>query len=169
MISYLAIAIGVLTFCFGILGLWDFPKISMKGKRKKIIMCILIALILLLTIWIVIINKSKEEEGIRYKKYSNYEKQKNRLMIEGLSPSDIENLGDENPLLRRYYLIGQENERTGSFEEAIKNYEEILKYRLSSYKDQALAYNLIGNCYLEIYEICEFRSIRTAIPKASGH
>lgn len=116
MISYLAIAIGVLTFCFGILGLWDFPKISMKGKRKKIIMCILIALILLLTIWIVIINKSKEEEGIRYKKYSNYEKQKNRLMIEGLSPSDIENLGDENPLLRRYYLIGQENERTGSFE-----------------------------------------------------
>jgi len=149
---YIQIIIGILAFILVILGIRDFPKVGIKGKRKKMIMYAIGALILVLTVCIIIIAKSKEEEYIQYKIDSNYEKQKTRLISKGLPESYIEELGN-NPLFKQIYLEGQEYERIGNFKKAIESYNKIFKYRLSIDVNKVSAYNLIGSCYFNLYEL----------------
>ena len=116
-------------------------------------------LILGLSVSIIIDERNKEVKTIQKdseleEKYYdlNQEVQRTRLIERGLTDSQIESLG-ENPLLKQAYDKGQESERIGSFKEAIESYEEILKFRLSSNVDKVSAYNLVGNCYSDLYEL----------------
>lgn len=149
---YLGITIGILTFFLLILGMIDLLKFGIKGKRKKTIMCIIGALILLLSVYIVIDNRRTEEKFTKYKLSVNYETQINRLLSKKLPDSYIEELGN-NPLFKQTYIEGQEYERIGNFKKAIECYNEIFKYRLSSNVDKVSAYNLIGSCYFNLYEL----------------
>ena len=142
-----------------ILGLKVFPKFGIKGKKKIIIIFIILILISGINVWNIIDERNKEEkitqENIELKQENiaiNHEVQRNRLMIKGLPESYIESLG-ENLLFNQAYKEGQEYERTGNYKKAIVSYEEILKYRLSSDVDKVSAYNLFGSCYFNLHEL----------------
>ncbi len=142
-----------------ILELKVFHKFGIKGKRKNIIRIIIVILISGINVWSIIDNNYKEEEitkkniELEQKYYDlNQEAQRTRLMGRGLTDSQIESLG-ENPLLQLDYNEGQEHERTGNFKEAIESYEKILKFRPSDDVNKVSAYNLVGNCYFDLYEL----------------
>jgi len=142
-----------------ILELKVFHKLGIKGKRKNIIRIIIVILISGINGWSIIENSYKEEKitkkniELEQKYYNlNQEAQRTRLMGRGLTDSQIESLG-ENPLFKLYYNEGQEHERTGNFKEAIESYEKILKFRPSSDVNKVSAYNLVGNCYFDLYEL----------------
>ena len=141
-----------------ILGLKDFPKLGIKGKRKLTIIIIVI-LISGINLGNIIYEKNKEEKFTQ--KYTELERkyydlkqeaQRTRLMGRGLTDSQIESLG-EDPLLKLDYNEGQEHERTGNYKEAIESYEKILKYRPSSNFNKVSAYVLVGICYFDLYEL----------------
>ena len=135
----------ILGFILSILGIINIRK---PGIKNKIILGIGI-LILVLNFCNDQVTKFKEEE---FKNAVSYEMQRTRLISKGLSESEIENLG-RNPLLKQSYKKGQEYEREGSFKKAIKSYNEIIKYSFSSDIDRVSAYNLIGLCYFNLYEL----------------
>ena len=146
---YINIIVYVLGFILLILGIIGFRK---PGKKNKIIVVIGI-LVLVLNFYNENVKKSKEEEFMHFKNAVSYEIQKlylNRIN-KGLSKSEIENLG-RDPLLKQAYEKGQKYERMGSFKKAIESYNEIIIYSLSSDGDRVSAYNLIGLCYLNLYE-----------------
>jgi tetratricopeptide (TPR) repeat protein len=142
-----------------ILGLRVLPKFGIKGKKKIIIIFIILILISGINLLNAIYERNKEEKNTQEKieltreNYAlKYEAQRSRLIERGLTDSQIESLG-ENPLLKLDYNEGQEHERTGNFQEAIQSYEKILKFRPSNDVDKVSAYNLVGNCYFNLYEL----------------
>jgi len=155
-VLYLNILVVILVL---VLELNVFPKLGIKGKKRNIIRFIILILISGINFGDVIDERNKIEkitqENIELKQENydlNYEVQRSRLTGRGLTDSQIESLG-ESPLLKQAYNEGQECERTGNFKEAIKSYGEILKFRPSSDADKVSAYNLIGNCYSDLYEL----------------
>ena len=149
-----------------ILGLKDFPKLGIKGRRKLTIIIIILILIAGINFWDIVDERNKEEKNTQEKielkqkdteleqvDYAiKYEIQRIYLIEMGLTDSQIESLGEE-PLLELYYNEGKVYERTGNFKESIESYERILKFRLSSDVNKVLAYNLVGSCYFNLYEL----------------
>jgi len=142
-----------------ILELKYFPKLGIKGKKRNIIRILIVILIAGINFWDIIDERNKEEKytqeniELEQENYAlNYEIQRFYLMEMGLTDSQIESLG-EKPLLKLYYNEGQEYERTGNFKESIESYERIFKFRPSNDVDKVSAYNLVGNCYFNLYEL----------------
>ena len=138
------IIIAILGFILIILGI-GFHKFGIKDKIKVVIGILII--VFAVYNGRVVIFKEKE-----FKEDVSNEIQITHLISMGLSESEIENLG-RNPLLKQAYEKGQEYERVGSFKKAIESYNEIIKYSLSSDRDRVSAYNLIGLCYFNLYEL----------------
>ena len=149
--------VGVILTLF--LGLKILPKFGIKGKKKIIIIFLIVISISGINLVNTIYERIKEEkdaqEYIELRQETTavkYEVQKIYLIGRGLTDSQIESLG-ENPLLKLDYTEGQEHERIGNFKEAIQSYEKILKFRPSSDVNKVSAYNLVGNCYFNLYEL----------------
>jgi len=130
-----------------ILGLKVLPKFGIKGKKKIIIIFIILIFIAGINVWNIIDERNKEEKitqkNIELERENfalNHEVQRNRLIGRGLTDSQIESLG-ENPLLKQAYNKGQD-----------ESYGEILKYRPSSDFNKVSAYVLVGICYFDLYE-----------------
>ena len=149
-----------------ILELKIFPKLDIKGKKRNILRFIIVILIAGINFWDIVDERNKEEKNTQEKielkqkdteleqvDYAiKYEIQRIYLIEMGLTDSQIESLGEE-PLLELYYNEGKVYERTGNFKESIESYERILKFRLSSDVNKVLAYNLVGSCYFNLYEL----------------
>jgi len=129
-------------------------------KYETIINIMGIAIIIIgITIFIISIYSTQRAEKKSKKIYSkieglDYEAQRQRLLEKAIPVRYVNGLG-ENPLFKHHYQSGEEYEKKGNYREAIKNYKEILIYRLIDEENIVATYNLIGLCYFKLFEFEE--------------
>lgn len=141
----LDLTIPLLNFLIFLLGL---GVIFLPSLLFKLISLILGIIVLICNI--VLIKQSKEEKKISketLEKLSNIQ-EKEILKAKGIPERFINDLGD-NPIFKQYIDDGEKNEKSGKYQEAIKNYREILINSVLDGTKKAVVYNLIGSCYYQ--------------------
>lgn len=138
--------INILDFILVLLG-----TIFIPSKVCKWII-IIIGIVILIFNNYILKKEKKGRKEINYKINAlNYELQRQRLINRGIYERYINGLG-RNPLFQYAYQAGQEYERKGNYEEAIKNYKEILENPLADEENRVAAYNQIGLCHFALSE-----------------